>query len=325
MRVPYIGYSAEAEKFSTVGVAAYNALQAHLEKRLSHGLQAGVSYTYSHALDEQSAMGLFYNGNNPLDLRNSYASADFDRTHVINFDYVFHIPAASAEKSLMGKVLDDWTLQGITVLQSGQPYSMVDFSGSVGSIFYSTSDGITNPILPLAKGYTPKSAMTGHSGAFGYLGQSYSAFKADAFTIPDQNFDPSLAPGGSGGVPPCGVSTGGAPVCDIFETGFASGQRNIFRQAFQKRADASLVKTLKLTERTALKYSLDVFNLTNTSSFDIPSNEPNFGTYNPLPVYDVTDPAGSFAAEYPSQPTFGYVHSTTGSSRQIQMTLHLTF
>jgi len=322
MRVPYIGYSAEAEKFSTVGVAAYNALQAHVEKRLSHGLQAGVSYTYSHALDEQSAMGLFFNGNNPLDLRNSYASSDFDRTHVVNFDYVFHIPAAAAEQSLTGKILDDWTLQGITVLQSGQPYSMVDFSGSVGSIFYSTSDGITNPIVPLAKGYTPKTALTGHSGAFAATG---SAFKSDAFQIPDQNFDPGLAPGGSEGVPPCGVSTGGAPLCDIFETGFASGQRNIFRQAFQKRADASLVKNLKITERTGLRYSLDVFNLTNTSSFDIPSNEPNFGTYNPLPVYDATDPAGSFAAEYPSLPTFGYVHSTTGSARQVQMTLHLTF
>ena len=325
MRVPYIGYSAEAEKFSTVGVSAYNALQAHVEKRLSHGVQAGVSYTYSHALDEQSAMGLFFNGNNPLDLRNSYASADFDRTHVVNFDYVFHFPHAASEGSLMGKILNAWALQGITVLQSGQPYSMVDFSGSVGSIFYSTSDGITNPIVPLAKGYTPKSAMTGHSGAFGYLGQAYSAFKADAFQIPDQNFDPGLAPGGTEGVPPCGQSTAGASLCDIFETTFASGQRNIFRQGFQKRADASLVKTLKLTERAGLQYSLDVFNLTNTSSFDIPSNEPNFGTYNPLPVYDASDPAGSFSAEYPSLPTFGYVHSTIGSARQIQMTLHLNF
>ena len=325
MRVPYIGYSAEAEKFSTVGVGAYNALQAHLEKRLSHGLQGGVSYTYSHALDEQSAMGLFYNGNNPLDLRDSYASADFDRTHVINFDYVYHFPKAAAESSFAGKVLDNWTFQGITVLQSGQPYSMIDFSGSVGSIFYSTSDGITNPIVPLAKGYTPKTAMTGHSGAFGYLGQSYSAFKADAFQIPDQNYDPALAPGASGGVPPCGVSTAGAPLCDIFETTFATGQRNIFRQGYQRRADVSLVKTLKLTERAGLQYSFDVFNLTNTSSFDIPSNEPNFGTYNPLPIYDASDPSGSFSAEYPSLPTFGYVHSTTGSARQIQMALHLNF
>ena len=71
---------------------AYNALNAHVDKRMSHGVQVGVSYTYSHALDEQSGLGLFYNGNNPLNLRDGYASADFDRTHVLNFSYVFRVP-----------------------------------------------------------------------------------------------------------------------------------------------------------------------------------------------------------------------------------------
>jgi len=206
------------------------------------------------------------------------------------------------------------------VLQSGQPYSMIDFSGSVGSIFYSTSDGITNPILPLAKGFTPRSALSGHSGAFGV-----SAFKSDAFAIPDQNYDPGLAPGGSEGVPPCGVSTGGAAVCDIFETGFTKGQRNIFRQAFQKRADISLVKSIKIGERIGLKYNLDVFNVTNTPSFDIPSNEPELGTFNPVPVYDSTDPTGSFNSLYPSDPNFGFVRSAIGSGRQVQMALRATF
>ena len=55
---------------------------------------------------------------------------------------------------------------GLTVLQSGQPYSVIDFSGAVGSIYYSTVDGITNPIVPLAPGCTAKNAKTGHSGAF---------------------------------------------------------------------------------------------------------------------------------------------------------------
>src|SRR5208282_5233925 len=78
LRVPYIGYSAESESYTAAGVSAYNALQAHVEKRMSHGLQVGASYTYSHALDEQSGMGLFFNGNNPLDLRSAYGSSDFD-------------------------------------------------------------------------------------------------------------------------------------------------------------------------------------------------------------------------------------------------------
>ena len=40
-RVPYIGYAGESEAYTAAGVSAYNALQAHVEKRLSHGLQAG--------------------------------------------------------------------------------------------------------------------------------------------------------------------------------------------------------------------------------------------------------------------------------------------
>ena len=43
---------------------------------------------------------------------------------------------------------------GLTVLQSGQPYSVIDFTGAVGSIFYGINNGITNPIVPLAPGCT---------------------------------------------------------------------------------------------------------------------------------------------------------------------------
>jgi len=68
LRVPYIGYSSESESYTAAGISAYHALEGHLEKKLSHGLQAGVSYTFSHATDEQSGLGLFYNGNNPDNL-----------------------------------------------------------------------------------------------------------------------------------------------------------------------------------------------------------------------------------------------------------------
>ena len=46
LRVPYIGYSSESESYTAAGISTYNALQVHVEKRLSHGFQAGVSYTY---------------------------------------------------------------------------------------------------------------------------------------------------------------------------------------------------------------------------------------------------------------------------------------
>ena len=312
LRVPYIGYAAESIGYKAAGVDAYNGLQAHIEKRMSHGIQVGASYTYSHALDEQSGLGLFYNGNNALNLRSGYGSADFDRTHVINFTYVFQLPALANQHSLAGKVIDGWSLVGLTVLQSGQPYSIIDFSGAVGSIYYSTADGITNPIVPLANGCTAKSALTGHSGAFGT-----PALKASCFTLP------LLQPGGLGGA---------IPTSDPYETGFTNGQRNIFRQDFQKRADASLIKVLNFRERYSLKYTFDVYNLTNTSSFDVPGNEvsQNAG-YNPFPtagtpVLPTGCGTGGAVNNFYSCPSgLGLVTHTIGSPRQIQMSLHFVF
>src|SRR6202034_1070169 len=113
---PYIGYAAESIGYRAAGVDAYNALQAHIDKRMSHDFQVGASYTYSHALDEQSGLGLFYNGNNALNLRSGYGSADFDRTHVINVNYVFQVPNLARKSSLTGKLIDGWSLIGLTVL-----------------------------------------------------------------------------------------------------------------------------------------------------------------------------------------------------------------
>jgi hypothetical protein len=267
---------------------------------MSHGLQVGFSYTYSHATDEQSGMGLFYNGNNPLNLRSGYGSSDFDRTHVFNFSYVYELPKFFPVSTLKGKVADGWSIQGITVLQSGQPYSIIDYTGAVGSIYFSVFDGITNPVVPLAPGCTAKNAVTGSVGAFG---NGDTALKASCFTLPLLN---------------PGDLNGGIPAGDTFETNFTTGQRNIFRQSWQRRADISFAKLTQLTERYSLKYTFDIFNLTNTTSFDIPIDDVSQNEfYNNFPV------EGQPLYNAPSG--LGIVNKAIGSPRQIQMTLHLVF
>ena len=329
LRVPYIGYAAESIDYKAAGIDAYNALTAHIEKRMSRGIQVAASYTYSHALDEQSGLGLFYNGSNALNLRSGYGSADFDRTHVLNFNYVFKAPDLIHEKNFASYFVNGWSMVGLTVLQSGQPYSIIDYSGAVGSIYYGVSDGITNPIVPLANGCTAKTALTGKSGAFGD-----SALKPQCFGIP------LLTPG------PQGALNGAIPASDPYETSFTTGQRNIFRQSFQKRADASFVKLTTITERYKLKYTFDVYNLTNTTSFDIPGNEVSQNAYyNGFPgqagsyaigVAPTGNTCSTAAGQNSAQPYtgnyfyscatgLGVVSHTIGSPRQIQMSLALTF
>jgi len=162
-------------------------------------------------------------------------------------------------------------------------------------------DGITNPIVPLAAGCTPKNAVTGASGA-----GATPALKSDCFTLP------LLEPGDLGGA---------IPAQDWYETNFTNGQRNIFRQAWQKRADVSFVKLTELTERYSLRYSFDIFNVTNTASFDIPIDDVSQNQfYNQFPV--VGTPASSF---YNPPSGLGVVNKTIGSPRQVQMTLQFLF
>jgi hypothetical protein len=314
LRVPYLGYSAESERYTAAGVSAYNALQTHIEKRMSHGLQVGFSYTYSHALDEQSGLGLFFNGNNPLDLRSAYASSDFDRTHVFNFSYDYELPKFFVASTLKGKLANGWAIRGSAVLQSGQPYSVIDYTGAVGSIFYSVYDGITNPIVPEIPGCK---AVTGYSGANAFFNQNQTALNPNCFTLP------LLQPGALGGA---------IPPNDTFETNFTTGQRNIFRQSWQRAVNISLAKLTAITERLTLKYSLDIFNLTNTASFDVPIDDvsqnqfydqfPLAGT-TPLPTGCTTqNPTPAF---YNCPNSLGAVNKTIGSPRQIQMSLGFIF
>ena len=80
------GLSSESESY-TAGryLRLPRAAGAFLKKRISPRFsRAGVSYTYSHTTDEQSALGAFSTtANDPNNLRSGYGSSDFDRKHVV--------------------------------------------------------------------------------------------------------------------------------------------------------------------------------------------------------------------------------------------------
>jgi len=101
---------------------------------MSNGLQLTASYTWSRSLDEQSDLGLFFNGNNPLVPRTSYATATFDRTHVFVISYIYQLQKFRREDSLLGRFANGWGPSGTGVAESGQPYNIADFSGAVAGL-----------------------------------------------------------------------------------------------------------------------------------------------------------------------------------------------
>jgi hypothetical protein len=263
-RVPYVGYNFNSALFKTVGVSAYDALQAHLQKNLSKNFQVGGSYTWSHALDEQSDIGIFFTGDNPNNLRDSWGPADFDRTNVFSANFQVVVPDLAKAHSLLSQFLNGWNVTGLVVAQSGQPYSLYEFYGAVGGLYVGNYPNLMNPVLPIKNPSNPKTAFTGNKGSFRGAGGSYIP------TLDPTQVDINYLQPGQKGIP---ISTGNDPQ-DIYETDFApTDQRNLFRQAFQKRADISLRKNFKITEKLSVLYAFNIFNLFNTTSLDIPQNQ----------------------------------------------------
>lgn len=300
LRVPYIGYSPNSVSYEAEGISWYNALQVQARKRLSFGLQFTAAYTWSHSLDEQSGQGLFYTGNDPLNPKSGYASSDFDQPHTFLLNYTYQLPNFTTRHGLLGALLNGWSIGGQWIAQSGTPYSVYDYSGSIASIYYGLNDYITNPIVPLKPGVTlGQVQLQGTTG----VNAGKPVLNANDFTIP------TLAPGQMG-VPPCDASG----VCDTFESAYGNSGRNLFRGPFQFRVDQTIGKEFRITERVRLRYDFDAFNVFNHPSFDAPNNNVSFYNYGNPPTVN-TPPAGSL----------GIIQYTIGSPRFLQMDLHLTF
>ncbi len=216
-RAPYVGYSPNAALFKTVGVSAYDALETHLEKRLSHNFQVGASYTFSHTYDEQSDIGMFFTGDNPNNLQR----------------FVCAVPTSTAPMSsapisrcwlptLPGQIqrlpISPTTghLSGIGILQSGEPYSLYEFYGAVGSIYFGDFPTLMNPVLPIKD---PKQSQECVDREHGRIPRDRRQLHSGHRSLPRSTSITSQP--GQKGVP---ISTGTDPQ-DIYETDFAPGQR----------------------------------------------------------------------------------------------------
>lgn len=292
VRVPYIGYDMNSVSYKAEGISNYNALQLQAQQRLTHGLQYTASYTYSHALDEQSGLGLFFTGNNPLLPRSNYGSADFDQTHVLLVNFTYDLPKVTTNHAF-GNVVNGWRLGAQTVAQSGQPYSVYDYSGSVGSLYFGTDDEIGNPIVPLKAGVSASQAQL----------QGTLGVNAGKPVLNANDFAPVFVTPGTNGV----------PLDDPYESLYGNAGRNLFRGPFQFRFDMSLAKEFALSERFKLRFDFDAFNLFNHPDFDTPNNDVVFFEgYSAPPVF-------------PPEGSLGVIQHTIGSSRFLQLALHLTF
>ena len=147
-RRPFPAVDGLIETLRANDISNYDALQVHLEKRLSHGLQFGASYTYAHALDDASSasLGSLNNG----DFRNQlypgleYGTSDFDVRQRFVIDYAYELPFGHGKAfggnagGVLNQIIGNWQVAGITTAQTGNWFTITE-SGAVTNV--STSDG----------------------------------------------------------------------------------------------------------------------------------------------------------------------------------------
>ncbi len=135
----------------TIANSNYNSLQASLEKRFSHGLQANIAYTWSKSFDQASS---FEGELNPINFRNSYSLSQFDARHRIVLSYIWQLPVPKYS-GFAGAVASGWDLSGIYTYQTGFPVRIT--SSSDNELMYSAFfeyPGEPDQISPFNSGKT---------------------------------------------------------------------------------------------------------------------------------------------------------------------------
>lgn len=262
--------------FSLQNVAnsAYNAFQFSL--RRAHGpLTAGLSYTYSHSLDNASDRSdpVLVNSYN---LHQNWASSNFDERHLINFSYLYRIPnfatwfwdyaveavnqpgadGSPGTSNCCSKVVNGmfggWEISGITLFQSGTPFTVINSAGNTG-ISLTDNAGVSSG-LGIAASYPD----VVHGLA--QPGDNY------------RSFGPLLA-NPAEFVAPRGLT-------------FGNAGRNFLNNPDRLNFDMALLKHFNITEGSEIQFRAEFFNILNNTQFRVydPDN-PGSGGNNMVSCY----------------------------------------
>ena len=119
----------------TTGTATsdYHALQLKFERRLSRGLQALASYSFSHSIDSSSTDAFATRLSTPASLANpniDRGNSDFDIRHASTAGVTYDLPAR-------GFILGGWSLDSFVLARSAPPVNVVGalFTGAGISLF----------------------------------------------------------------------------------------------------------------------------------------------------------------------------------------------
>ncbi|MGB0042600.1 MAG: carboxypeptidase regulatory-like domain-containing protein [Terriglobales bacterium] len=257
-------------QFSTGANSHYNGLQLTAMKRLGHGLQGQVNYTWSHCMDTVSNGGFlpFSAGGilSPLpgDLARDYGPCDYDIRQNLNAQYVYQLPVRVRSHAL-GYALNGWQISGTAFWHSGVPFSVLS------TPYSANGDGIVQGSGPqfasLVPGVDP---YCRHCNLPATALGTIQWLNPDAFI---STVDPSAQTfkiNGQTVTVPAG-SCYGVIVPDPQHCQFGNLGRNALRGPDFLWSDFYLTKWFSLTEHVKLRFEGQFFNVFNHPNFALPS------------------------------------------------------
>jgi hypothetical protein len=241
-------------QFSTGANSHYNGLQLTAMKRLGHGLQGQLNYTWSRCMDTVSNGGFlsFSAGGilSPLpgDLARDYGPCDYDIRNNLDAQYVYQLPVSVRSRAL-GYALNGWQISGTAFWHSGVPFSVVStpYSANGNGIVQGSGPQFASVVrgVPLYDRH-PISGVT-QPGTLQWL-------NPDAFV---STVDPSTGQ----------CSGGNSPQnCQFGNLG-----RNGLRGPDFLWSDFYLTKWVPLAEHVKLRFEGQFFNVFNHPNFALPS------------------------------------------------------
>ncbi len=246
---------AAVTQLSTGANSNYNGLQLTAMKRMGHGLQGQINYTWSHCLDTVSNGGFlqFSAGGilSPLpgDLRRDYGPCDYDIRHNLNGQYVYVLPI-KVESHALGYALNGWQVSGTLFWHSGVPFSVLS------TPYSANGDGIVQGSGPQFASLVP--------GADPYCRHCNIPGVTQPGTI--QWLNPNAF------VSTVDPATGTCNGRDLAQTcQFGNLGRNAMRGPNFFWSDFYVTKWFPLTERVKLRFDAQFFNVFNHPNLGLPS------------------------------------------------------
>jgi hypothetical protein len=170
----------EIYSLENVASSAYNGLQVTARK-ISGPITLGVAYSYSHSIDDASdrSDSTFVNS---FDLASNKASSNYDQRHLLHISYIYELPllrafdgffhfadseptnqvagGSFADSTAAKAVLNGWQVSGITLFETGIPFTVVN-NGSPTGLSTLDNAGVGNGVG--AGSYPDLSGLSAHS------------------------------------------------------------------------------------------------------------------------------------------------------------------